>query len=171
MCAWHAKIKGNLLTYWLTVCTMVPSFNRSSGVQRVCCWARGQGISVDSGGRPAANAPQHGAQLQMRAVPCRQTRDEAGHTLVYLLERRHISEDLECPRSFVRLSVRHKSVFYQNGWTDRAVSVWMLPSTSAIHCIIKKFGYFKKERHSPFELYPKIQAFVTASRSCCQKES
>ena len=45
----------------------VPSFDGR------CGWApRGQDISIDSGGRrrPAATAPQHGAQQQMRAVSC-----------------------------------------------------------------------------------------------------
>jgi len=43
----------------------------------------------------------------------------------------------------VRLSVRHKSVFYRNGWTNR-VGFWhvsFLPSV--LHCIKRKFGYLQ----------------------------
>jgi len=44
----------------------------------------------------------------------------------------------------VCLSVCHKSVFYRNGWTNRA-GFWpgsFLPPI--LHCVIKKFGYLQK---------------------------
>ena len=44
-------------------------FSTRCGVRRVCCWApRWQ--DIDRYWRPAATAPQHGVQQQMRAVPC-----------------------------------------------------------------------------------------------------
>jgi len=42
---------------------------RNRSVRRVCCCESGEReISIDSGGRPAAAAPQHGAQQQTPAV-------------------------------------------------------------------------------------------------------
>jgi len=38
---------------------------------------------IDSGGCPAATAPQHGAQQQMQAVPYDSRVDAAEHRLVY----------------------------------------------------------------------------------------
>jgi len=50
---------------------VVPSFDRSSG--KFAAEGRAIGditvLSLDSGGRPAATAQQHGAQQQMPAVP------------------------------------------------------------------------------------------------------
>jgi len=46
----------------------------------------------------------------------------------------------------VRLPVRHKSVFYQNGWTDRIVFCWcgvfLLP---VLQCVVSKFRYLQNK--------------------------
>ena len=51
------------------VCLSRPSVDSSNGGRRVCCRALcGQEISIDSCRRPAATAPRHGAQQQIRAA-------------------------------------------------------------------------------------------------------
>ena len=45
----------------------------------------------------------------------------------------------------VRLSVRHKSVFYRNGWTNRA-GFWHLSFLPPVlHRVKRKFGYFQNK--------------------------
>ena len=57
----------------------------------------------------------------------------------------------------VRVCVCHKSVFYRNGWTNRA-GFWhvsFLPTV--LHCVKRKFGYLQKLGHFPLELCPKLR--------------
>ena len=57
----------------------------------------------------------------------------------------------------VPVSVRHKSVFYRNGWTNRA-GFWhvsFLPTV--LHCVKRKFDYLQKWGHFPLELCHKLQ--------------
>jgi len=67
-----------------SVRSSVPSLDRSSGIRRVCCWApsgRRYRSTAAAARRLAATAPQHGAQQQMRTVPCWHPRNEAEHRL------------------------------------------------------------------------------------------
>ena len=62
-----------------------------------------------------------------------------------------------CPSVRLSVSVRHKSEFYRNGWTNRA-GFWhvsFLPSI--LHCFRRKFGYLQKWRNFRLELCPKLR--------------
>jgi len=57
----------------------------------------------------------------------------------------------------VSVSVCHKSVFYRNGWTNRA-DVWyenFLPPV--LHCVWRKFSFLRKQDYLPLELCPKLR--------------
>jgi len=56
-----------------------------------------------------------------------------------------------CP--FVSVPVCHKSVFYQNGWTDRA-GFWQGGFFRVIlHGVVRKSRYLAKLQYFPLELF------------------
>ena len=68
-------------------------------------------LTAARAGHPAATTPQHGAQQQMRTVPCWQPSWRSWTQTCFIL----------LPtRRYGPVSVCHKSAFYQNGWTNRA---------------------------------------------------
>ena len=78
----------------------------------------------------------------------------------FLPARRHASAgtsyDPVSVSASVCLSVYHKSVFYRNGWTDRA-GLWRAGFYRPIlHCVLRKFRYLQKDGYFPLELCPKL---------------
>jgi len=75
---WHCPYSMQRRFYVMVGCPSVRpsiclslSFDCSNDVRRVCYFAPcGQETSIDGSGRPAATAPQYGAQKQMRTVSC-----------------------------------------------------------------------------------------------------
>ena len=55
------------------------------------------------------------------------------------------------------LSVCHMSVFYLNGWTDRAGFWHMGFFRPVLHRVLRKFIYLQKYGYFPLELCPKLQ--------------
>jgi len=91
-------------------------------------------------------------------------RDLGWLSQTFLPARRHASAgtsyDPVSVSASVCLSVYHKSVFYRNGWTDRA-GLWRAGFYRPIlHCVLRKFRYLQKDGYFPLELCPKLHFFT-----------